>query len=56
MRVLFFYIKDIDMMEPGTVGLRKLNLITTVIARGVSSIPNQLFVYALRGDFHCMVC
>ena len=44
---MVFYIKDTVMMEPGTVGLGKLNLITTVIAPGVSSIPNHLFVYAL---------
>lgn len=41
---MVFYIGDVDMMEPGTVGLGKLNLITTVIAPKVSSIPNQLFV------------
>lgn len=35
------------MMEPGAVGLGKLNLITIVTAPGVSSIPNQLSVYAL---------
>lgn len=44
MRVMVFYIGDVDMMEPDTVGLGKLNLITTVIAPRVSSIPNQLFV------------
>lgn len=56
MRVMVFCIGDEDMMESGAVGLGKLNLITTVIAPGVSSIPNQLFVYAAssEGDFHCM--
>lgn len=45
------------MMEPGTVGLGKLNLITTVIAPGVSSLPNQLLACALssRGALQCMV-
>lgn len=38
-----FYIGDIDMMESGTVELRKLNLITAVIAPEVSSVPSQLF-------------
>lgn len=46
-RVMVFYIEDTDMMEPGTVRLGKLNLITTVIAPRVSSIPNQLLVYAV---------
>lgn len=54
MRVMVFCIGDADLTEPGTVGLGKLNLITTVIAPGVSNIPNQLFMYALSspGDFH----
>lgn len=41
---MVFYIEDVDMMEPGMVGLEKLNLITTAIAPRVSSIPDQLFV------------
>ena len=48
---MVFYIEDTDMMEPGTVRLGKLNLISTVIAPRVSSIPNQLSVYAVsRGE------
>lgn len=55
MRVMIFYIGDIGMMESATVGLGKLNLITTVIAPGVTSLPNQLFACAAssQGDFHC---
>lgn len=54
---MIFCIGDVDMMESGTVGFGKLNLITAVIAPGVSRIPNQLFVSASssRGGLHCMV-
>jgi hypothetical protein len=45
---MVFGIGDVDMMESGNVGLGKLNLITTVIAPGVSSLPNQLSVNAAR--------
>lgn len=52
MRVRVLCIGDVDMMESGTAGLGKLNLIAIVTAPGVSSIPSQLFVYSAssRGE------